>query len=61
VQQGPLQNSVAEAAVAVHHYHLLENHPGFHEYLPPSEIYEFKHQQYDSYSFQDAMNKDVVE
>jgi hypothetical protein len=32
-----------EVAVVVHHYHLLESHRGFHEYLPPSEIYEFKH------------------
>jgi len=30
VQRGPLQDPVAEAAVAVHHYHLLESHPGFH-------------------------------
>jgi len=35
---------VAEVAVAVYHYHLLENHPEFHEYCPPSEIYELKHQ-----------------
>ena len=36
--QGPLRSQVAEVAVAVYHYHLLENHPGFHEYCPPSEI-----------------------
>ena len=40
------QNQVAEVAVAAVHCHLLQNHLGFHAYLPPSEIYEFKHQQY---------------
>jgi hypothetical protein len=27
-----------EVPVAVHHYHLLESHRGFHKYLQPSEI-----------------------
>jgi hypothetical protein len=38
VQQELLQGRVAEVAVAVYRYHLLENHPEFHEYCPPSEI-----------------------
>ena len=38
VQQGPLRSRVAEAAVAVHHYHLPQNHPGCSVLVPPSEI-----------------------
>jgi len=37
-QQGPLQSRMVAVAVVVHHYHLFQNHRGFHEYLPPSEI-----------------------
>jgi len=43
--------------VAAIRYHWHQNCLEYYGLLSPSEIYEFKHQRYDSYSFQDAMNK----
>ena len=43
--------------VAAIRYHWHRNYLEYYGLLSPSEIYEFKHQQYDSYSFQCAMNK----
>ena len=48
------QGRVVVAAIC---YHWHRNYLEYYGLLSPSEIYEFKHQRYDSYSFQDAMNK----